>query len=457
MTQLTQLVPAPADDGQSAAPARAPGPVLPSWPLTALLAPYALWWLLGLLDVILIPIAALMLVYLVRTPGVRAPRGYGLWLLFLLWMTCSVVEVTRFGAFIGFSYRYLIYAGATVLFLYVYNARSRLTARYVLGLLTVVWLTVVVGGTLGVLFPGAVVRTPTFYVVQLLKAEIPAARNLLNNELITHMVLRRFAQYNPGSYFGVAPRPAAPFRYANNWGNAYSLLLPLVVAYAFLVSKRRRALLLGVAVPLSLIPAFLTLNRGMFIGIGIAAAYVSFRLLLMGRPKAIGLVALAGLVGAALFFALPVQERIDTRLDKGGSSNDTRASLYQQSLASVPDSPVFGYGVPKEGDDPNAPSVGTQGAVWMVLVSHGPVALFSFLGWFLLAAVQSRRRRDVVGLAAHTVVFVSAIELVYYGVLPYGLPIMMLAAALALRPADAVRPRADSAPAVPPATERASR
>ncbi len=432
-----------AEDGDASTPA---APTLPTWPLTALFGCYAVWWAVGLLDMVIIPIAALMVLLMVRTPGMRTPRGFGLWMLFLLWALFSIIEV-RFGtALVGFAYRFSIYASGTVVFLYIYNARPRLTGQRVLGLLTIVWLTTVVGGYLGVVLPHAVVRTPMSFVVLGLKSALPALNTLLSNDLVTYMVVRRFAQYNPGSYFDLSPRPAAPFRFTNNWGNAYSVLLPLVVAYALQTTPRRRRLLFVVVLPLSLVPAFLTLNRGMAIGIVVAALYVGFRLTLMGRPKILAYLALAGVVAITLYAVLPVQQRIDSRLANEGSSNDTRSSLYAQSLASVPESPIFGFGVPKEGDNPNAPPVGTQGQVWMILVSHGPVALAASMGWLLLAIVQSRRRRDLTGFAAHTALIVATLELLYYGVLPYGIPLMLAAAALALRPADDGAPRIGDRP-----------
>jgi hypothetical protein len=272
------------------------------------------------------------------------------------------------------------------------------------------------------------------YVVELIKSVLGGAGAVLNNELITQMVVRRFSQFNPGSFFDLSPRPSAPFRFTNNWGLAYSVLLPLVVAYALQTTRLRRRLLLFVALPLSAVPAFLTLNRGMLIGIVIAMVYSGVRLVLMGRPKPLLWMGVAAAVGVVLFTVLPVQERIDSRLANEGSSNDTRSSLYLQSLDSVSESPLFGHGVPQEGDNPNAPPVGTQGQVWMILVSHGPVALAAAMGWLVLAVVQSRRRRDITGLATHTALLVGTIELLYYGVLPYGLPLIMCAAALALRP-----------------------
>jgi O-antigen ligase len=402
----------------------------------ALFCLYPVWWAVGVLDVVLIPLALVMALYLVRTPGVRAPRGFGLWLLFVVWAGCSVVQLSQLGPLIGFSYRYSIYLSATVLFVYVYNARRLLTAHHVLGALTVVWLTTVLGGYLGVLYPGGVLRTPMLAVVDGLKSLNPTIASLLNNELISQMVVRRFSQFNPSAFFEFSPRPSAPFRFTNNWGNVYSVLLPMVVAYSMITTRTRRLLLLGVALPVSLVPALLTLNRGMFIGIAIALVYAGIRLLWMGRPKPLLWMTTGAVIGIVLFSALPVQERIESRLANEGSSNETRSSLYQQAIASVPESPIFGHGVPRGGDNPNAPPVGTQGHVWMVLVSHGPVALFCALGWLVLAIVQSRKRRDVVGLAAHTALLVGSVELFYYGVLPYGLPLLMVAAALALRGAD---------------------
>jgi hypothetical protein len=427
-----------------------PRPELPRWPMTALFGAYALWWVLGVIDVIIIPLAGIMAILMVTRGRPRVPRAFGVWLFFLVWALFSVIMVTKFSSVIGFGYRYLIYVASTVCFVYVYNARRQLNATYVLGLMTCLWVVTVVGGYLGVVDPSGGITTPMAYVVREIKAYVPGSATLLNNELITKMVVRRFSQFNSGSYFHLSPRPAAPFRFTNNWGNVYSVLLPMVVAY-LLRTRGWRKVAVGVALPLSAVPALLTLNRGMLLGVGLAMAYASFRLLLMGRPKFVLWMGLAAVVGAVLFTVLPVQERLNARLGFEGSSTQTRASLYQQSLSSIPASPFFGYGVPLTENDPNSPPVGTQGQVWMILVSHGPLGLASSVGWFLIVIYQTRRRRDVVGLAAHTSVVVGTVELFYYGVLPYGLPLVMVAAALALRPADETteqqQPQAGALPA----------
>ena len=415
--------------------ARADLPV-PAWPIPALFVAYPVWWLLGLIDLIWIPMALVMAAYLARTRSVRVPRGFGVWLFFLVWSTASAIMLTDAGDALGFAYRALLYLSGTVLFVHVFNGRLLLTQRYVAGALTATWLTTVAGGYLGILLPNGSLRTPLAYLLP---------QGLLGNELVNFMVIRRFSQFNPESFLQVAPRPSAPFLYTNNWGNVYSLLLPFVVAYIVETWGEHRSRWLVAALPVSAVPALLTLNRGMFLGVGLSLLYVAVRLLLRRQFRAVAVIGLLGVVAAGMFFALPIEERLGDRLssDAERTSTDTRASLYLQAIALVPESPVFGFGAPQQGENPNAAPVGTQGQVWMVLVSHGPVAAVTMVGWFGLAFVRSARRQDPVGLASGTALLVGTVELAYYGILPYGLPVMMVAAALGMRGPDP----ADQAPA----------
>lgn len=402
---------------------------LPVWPMVALLAGYPLWWIIGIVDVSWILFGALQLLYLLRNGRTRAPRGFGIWLAFLVWMTLSVTQLDTFGRVVGFSYRHLIYVAATVLFLYIYNARTRLHDTFVLGLLTTYWLITVVGGFLGMLLPTTVVRTPLSYV-------LPGF--LLNNELVNHMVIRRFAQYDPTSYFDVAPRPSAPFLYTNNWGNAYSLLLPFVVLYLIKVRHQRRFWVLLPLVPISFIPAAATLNRGMFLGLGLAAIYLAVRYLLRGRPGVLICVVLAGVLGAGAFTASSFDDNITARVEDTSTTED-RAEIYLQTLRSVQDNPVFGLGAPRPSTNPNIPPVGTHGQFWMVIHSHGIPGVLFFLGWFAFVVAGSLRRTDDVGTVANAVVLVALAEVFYYGFLPVGLMLTMIAAALALRGASSER------------------
>lgn len=90
--------PASSDDLEttSARAARgAPPRGLPTWPLAAYFLGLPVWWVLGLIDVIMVPIGAIMALYLVRA-RIRVPRGFALWAVFLFFMGASIIELTRY-------------------------------------------------------------------------------------------------------------------------------------------------------------------------------------------------------------------------------------------------------------------------------------------------------------------------------------------------------------------------
>jgi O-antigen ligase len=174
-----------------------------------------------------------------------------------------------------------------------------------------------------------------------------------------------------------------------------------------------------------------TLNRGMMIGLGVAFMFAGARLAARGNMRAIGAMLAAGAIAAGLWFTLPVEEGLATRT---AASTESRAALYTPSWRAATESPFFGYGVTVDSPDPDTPKVGTQGQLWMVLVSHGLVAVFCFFSFFIVTLVRSLNRRDAVGLACSTTLLVGTLELSFYGAVPYGLPILMTVAALAVRP-----------------------
>jgi hypothetical protein len=418
---------------------------LPAWPLAWLLVATPLWWLLGTIDFVIVPIAVVMVYYLRRTTHVRVPRGFAIWLIFLFFMLASGIEITKFNSYFTFAYRAGIYLGSTVVFVYVYNSRRWIPDRKVLQYLVWYLVTMTAGGFLGAVKPIGQFRTPMYYVLA------KASPFLVNNDLVRVMVVRPFSQYDPTNYFQIPPRPTAPFIFTNNWGNAYSMVLPLVLIY-FLESPKRswQRRLSGLLLPVSAVPAMLTLNRGMFIGLGIIAVYVGLRLAARGYLGRVVLsAAVAGGVGLVLWKALNVSAGLHTRVE---ASTDTRASLYDQALHSVQSSPLFGYGVTIQSTSTNPwdPKVGTQGQFWMVLISHGVIATACFVGFFLVAVVMTFRRRDFAGMVCNAVVLAGVIETIYYGLVPYGLPLLMIAAALAWRPPPVARSRLSEAePGVP--------
>lgn len=400
--------------------------VLPRWPFAAMFVPFPIWWALGIAEAAWIPLALIMAGYLAARGRVQVPRGFALWLFFLVMVALSVISIDSGGRLIGFTYRAMLYLTVTIVFVYVYNARRSLTTKYVLGVLVLFWLAVVAGGYLGIVAPDFSFRTPLSYV-------LPAG--LQANELVGEMVVRRATQHNPESYLQIEPRPAAPFLYTNGWGNVYSLLMPVVIAYLIQVRGTMRHRLVLLAIVASLPPAILTLNRGMFLGLAVALAYAVFRLALMGRMRA--LIALSGVMGVGIVaaVALDVTGRLNDRLEQSSTTED-RANLYSETITRTLSSPLFGYGAPRPSETPGAPSAGTQGHVWMVLFSHGFPAIFLFLAALIYFVVVTARTRSTTELALHTMQLVILVEVFYYGVLPNGLILSFTAAALLMRPPE---------------------
>lgn len=396
---------------------------LPRWPFTAMLAFFPLWWVLGFAEMAWIPLAGCMAVLMIRRGGIQVPRGFSIWLLFIVLMCASVIGIDTSGRLIGFVYRALLYIAITVVFIYVYNARETLTLRYMLGVFTLFWLWAVLGGFAGIIAPEFSFRTPLSYVLP---------QGLQANELIGEMVVRRLTQYNPDSWLALDPRPSAPFLYTNGWGNVYSITLPMVVAYLTVIPRGRRFWLLILAIPLSLIPAFLTLNRGMFIGLAVAAAYLFVRFVLAGRLRAVALLSVIGIIAGIAAVALDVGSKLTDRVETSSSTED-RANLYEETFVRTLHSPLFGYGAPRPSFTDGAPSAGTQGHLWMVMFSHGFPALVCFmaaLAWMFFATI---RGRSTAMLILNTVQLVILVEVFFYGVLPNGLILTFPAAALAIR------------------------
>lgn len=396
---------------------------LPRWPFTAMLAFFPLWWVLGFAEMAWIPLAGCMAVLMIRRGGIQVPRGFSIWLLFIVLMCASVIGIDTSGRLIGFVYRALLYIAITIVFIYVYNARETLTLRYMLGVFTLFWLWAVLGGFAGIIAPEFSFRTPLSYVLP---------QGLQANELIGEMVVRRLTQYNPDSWLALDPRPSAPFLYTNGWGNVYSITLPMVVAYLTVIPRGRRFWLLILAIPLSLIPAFLTLNRGMFIGLAVAAAYLFVRFVLAGRLRAVALLSVIGIIAGIAAVALDVGSKLTDRVETSSSTED-RANLYEETFVRTLHSPLFGYGAPRPSFTDGAPSAGTQGHLWMVMFSHGFPALICFmaaLAWMFFATI---RGRSTAMLILNTVQLVILVEVFFYGVLPNGLILTFPAAALAIR------------------------
>jgi hypothetical protein len=430
----TDGTPVATGDGRAPEAAR-----LPLWPLGLMVAMLPLFWVLGLRDFSWMLTALPMAGILGLRRRIEVPPMFGLWLLFLLWVCLSVVRIDTAGRLVGFGYRLMLYLAATVVLVYTYNAvRSGVTLGRIAMVMTWLWLIVVAGGVLGLLFPTVVLTTPMSVLLP---------DRLVSNDIIADMIRPGLAQLGGGTE-GITPRSAAPFAYTNNWGNAYSLLLPFVAAYLGSAARwtvRHRVLV--VVLMLSLIPALFTLNRGMFLALGLGAVYTAFRLTARGHTRALGFLAAGAVAVVAALVLFPVTDLLQERLS-ASSTNETRMSVYQEAYDRTLDSPLLGFGAPRASENPGVPAVGTQGQFWMVMFSHGFVGAALFLGWMLWACLLSFAYRGTAQLWMHVVIVMATLEIFYYGNLGAGLVITMVAMGLV----DPTRPQRASrtpAPSVP--------
>ena len=396
----------------------------PGWQLSLLFLGFPVWWLMGLGGFVW-PIAALFMVAsLVRRPRVVAPKGFAIWAAFMLWMTFTGIQIDSLGRAVGFAYRGVTYLSATIVLLYIYNASvDSLPMEKVVGLLAIFWTYVVIGGYLGLLLPGVEFTSP-------IERVLPGF--LTANDFVQEMVHPGFAQVS--EFLGYdAPRPSAPFVYTNDWGGNFALLVPFVViALSSAVSARLKTWLVVVGVA-SVIPAIMSLNRGLWLSLTLGMLYAAFRMFLRGREKPLlGILAVVVLVASVLFLS-PLRGYFDDRLATP-HSNERRVSLYAEALEGAAGSPVFGYGAPRPSTlNPNAPSVGTQGAVWLVLFSHGFPGVLLFMGWFGLCFWRLRRSTTTLGFWVHVMLLILMVQWPVYGMLPMQIHIVMIGIALAMR------------------------
>lgn len=385
---------------------------------------FPIWWALGI-GAFVWPILALPLAFsLLRRPTLRLPRGFGLWLLFLLWVVGSASQLDEGVRGMTWSYRAVTYLAATVLFLYVYNEpRDRLSDRRVLLTLAVFWAYVALGGLLGVIAPRFEFESP-------LERVLPG--RLAANEFVQALVHPAAAQIS--TFLGYeAPRPKAPFEYTNDWGSAFALTTPLAIA-AFPHVRRGGQRLGMLAILLaSLVPVVLSLNRGLWLSLGVALLYALIRTAANGRGSpALGIG--FGLVLVVIFtIASPLRDVIEARLQTP-HSNQRREALYVETLSGAMRSPILGFGAPRPSEaNPTMPSVGTQGQLWLVLYSHGiPGALF-YVGWYLVGYLRTLRRSSWTMFWCNVVALIALLQLPYYGHLAAQVQVIMVALALGMR------------------------
>jgi hypothetical protein len=422
----------------------------PAWPVTALVIGYPVWWALGLADfmwiLLAIPMATRMIAWRARGGRrLRVPPGFGIWLLFLVCAAAGIFVLTLTAPgtvpsavshrVLSYGNRTLGYLGVTVILLYAGNLTEReLPRRRFAWMLGLVAMYATIGGLAGMALPHLQFSSPFLLLLP---------KSVQANTFIQASMRPGLAQLQ--NVLGtVGGRPKAPFDYTNIWGDCLSILVPWLLVGWYLGGTRRRRWIVRAAVALAIIPVLYSLNRGVWIGVGVAIAYLAVRLAARGRIAWLaGLFALIALA-VALVLVTPLQSVITSRLQHG-KSNDLRSKLSSLSVDAAFASPVIGYGDTRQergspqsisvGPSPKCPScgqlaVGSTGQLWLLLVCDGFVGAALYLGFFGYGIWRFWRDRTPYGIAGVLVLLLSFVYMFTYDAVGAPLGFTMLSYAL---------------------------
>ncbi len=393
------------------------------WPLYVLFLGYPLWWALGL-QILVFPLVGIVAFFwLAKQRRVLVPRGFGIWLLFLLWMMVTSVGLNSADRIAAFVYRGSLYFTATLLLLYVFNLpRERMPTSRIVFLVVFFWGSVVSLGMAGVLLPGTNWVSLGEMLLPRGVASVPFVRSLIHPGLSDYSILLGYE----------VPRPRAPFGFTNEWGSNVGLLSLFAVYALFFLRHKTTRLLLAAALLLSLVPIIVSINRGLWISIIVGVLYVAVRVALRGHAKVLaGLLAVLAIAAAVVVFS-PLSTVIVDRLTSPPNTTG-RENLYTAAIAAALESPLLGYGAPQpSANNPSGPSVGTHGQLWTLMVSHGFPGLALFIGFFAFVLARSRKT-SLAGLWPHAVVVVGLVQMPFYNMVPMQLHLIMIAVALISR------------------------
>lgn len=419
-----------------------------SWPLAVLILGFPLWWVLGLTAVMPMLVAVPMAVQLLRQPTIRLPRGFGWWLLFLVWVALGafVLWADAPGSVGGadssrllvFGYRLGWYLACTVVLLWIGNSDRRLLPdRAVIRLAGAMFVICTAGGLLGVVAGDLEFRSAVEYV-------LPGG--LRSNSFVASMVHPEAADVQ--TVLGrPEARPKAPFAFTNTWGSC--LALSLIFFVAALRGARRSVQLGGLAVAaVAAVPILYSLNRGLWASLALCGIGLLVLQAVRGQRRNAVLVVVGGVVALVLLAVSPLGSIYQERLDNQ-HSNERRGQLLAATVdATTHGSPVVGFGSTRNvqgsfasisggstADCPacGVPPLGTQGHLWLVIFSQGWFGALFFLLFMVLALARSLPCRTGPDIVCTFVLATFALQLPIYDTLGMPLFLVMIAIGLAWR------------------------
>jgi hypothetical protein len=412
-----------------------------------LLVGYPVWWALGFGGLAVVVLAVPMGVILLRRRPIIVPKGMGLWLLLVAGYLISAAMLGEsppgtYGEFgtgrvLGYTMRLALYVSLVVMVLYLANLTEReLPQRSLVRMMGALFLTTVTGGLLGVLAPTFAFTSPMELLLPDWIGGNPFVRNLIHPTAaqIQHVL------GHP------SPRPEAPFEWANAWGGNCSVLLVWFVVGWWAHGGPGRRLLCVAVVAVAVVPVVYSLNRGLWIGLGVAVAYLLARAgtrarLAAGAVLAAVLVTLAGPLGAI------VAQRLDSP-----HSNQIRAFTVAATVVAAAHSPIIGYGNTRNAygnyrtittgktgwcHECGHPPLGSDGQFWLLLITQGFAGALLYVAFFAGAIRRFWRDRTPIGQAGTLVMILAMLYMFIYDGLITALTLYLISFAILWRNAPA--------------------
>ncbi|MCW2698980.1 MAG: hypothetical protein JWQ45_515 [Blastococcus sp.] len=446
--------PAPGVPGQEISPPAlgVPGrpgrPGRPGWPLTALLVLYPLWWALGMGTLAVFLLAVPMALQLWRRRPVIVPPGFGLWLLFLVWVLASTIMLpqnppgtlpdTVSGRFVSVAFNLAGYLSATIILLYAGNlTEEEFPRRRLVRQLGFFFMVVLAGGLLGTF-------AARFEFTSVVEVLLPT--QVAQNGFVRSLVHPAASQLQDVLGF-TSPRPSAPFGYTNTWGNCLALLLGWFVVSWLRDGSARRRLIGLVGLGLTAIPVVYSLNRGLWAGLGLIVIFMAVRMAMRGHLALLGALLAGLLLAGALVAASPLATIVEARFDNQ-KSNAIRAFTLDRTLDVVTESPILGFGATRAalgssnsiavGADAKCPrcgnpTLGSNGQLWLLLIAQGLGGAALYIGFFVRSLWAYRRDRTPIGDAGLLALALPLFFMLVYNALTMPLVISFLSLALLWR------------------------
>ncbi len=395
---------------ESSAPSRTLRPTRATWPIWMITAGMPLSFALGIHGFVWALPGLVLGARILSDRSSRFPRSTLPLVAFLCWILLSATMISSSSGYLLFAFRWLLFAGALTTLVWLVNvSRARVPSALIVDWMAALWIFLIVCGYLGVLFPLFVTKSP----FQILLGPLGSVG------FVDELSRWRFAE-TQGFLGYQLPRPSAPFNATNGWGAAVGILTPFFLHSWILqpdLRRRRRGIVIGLA---GVYPILMSVNRGLWISLGVALVYFAARKALRGKLRPF-LVLVGTLIAViVLLVVTPAGQLVADKLDRSDRSNDSRGNLYELAYEGAWESPLVGNGAPKraEGAPEGMPPVGTHGMLWYLMFVHGFVGLALFLTWLGGEVLRSGRVRTTDGWWTHLALVIGLVQVPFYGLLP---------------------------------------